>query len=313
MNTKNEIKKIIDNEIHQLKNLSESITNDFEMLVETILASSSLVILTGLGKSGHIARKISATFNSTGSRSSFIHPSEASHGDLGLLNSGDILICISNSGETDELKNILIYAKRLGIKTAGVSSAENSYLIRNVDFKLILPKFKEADRFGIVPSTSCTATLIIGHAIAISVMHSKKIGKDRFSLCHPGGSLGLELARLQDVMCTGDRLPIVQPDSTIKETLLVMTSKGFGAAIVADNDRLVGIITDGDLRRNLRDFEHQKAIDLASKNPIKCPPSTIVQEAVKIMNDRKITSLIITTDDNKPVGLVHLHDLIKGY
>ena len=303
-------KNIIEKEIKGLKALKSSLNKDFSDAVELILENKKNVIITGLGKSGYIARKISSSFKSIGISSLYLHPSEASHGDLGIIDKGDILIVVSNSGETDEILDIINFAVLKGIKIISITSNTNGILSRNSNLVLKLPKHDEADKLKIIPTTSTTMALAIGDALCCAVLNYKKFDKSSFKKFHPGGKLGKNLKTLSDIMSKD--LPIVHINETLSEAILIMTEKKYGCVIVCDlKGKIKGIITDGDLRRSFKKglnyLNTSKIKDIMNSKPIMVRKDILVTTAINLMNKKSITSLIVS-DKVKPIGIVNLRE-----
>ena len=305
-------KKVLQTEADALEILKNELPNDFSHLVKLILSLNGRVIVSGVGKSGHIGNKIAATLASTGTPAFFIHATEASHGDLGMITENDLCLLISNSGETSEIFDILTHARRFNIPVATISSNSESTLVKSADFKLCLPVVDEACPIGMAPTTSTTMMLALGDALAVVLMEAKKFNTENFKVFHPGGKLGAKMMTVSQVMHKSDTLPLVKTETSMKETLLTMSSKGFGiAAVVNEVGFLVGVITDGDLRRNINDLMSKNAGNIASLSPITLLGETFVVDALNLMQDRKITAVIITSAENKPVGILHIQDLLK--
>ncbi|MDA9671934.1 KpsF/GutQ family sugar-phosphate isomerase [Paracoccaceae bacterium] len=305
-------KKVLQTEADALEILKNALPNDFSDLVKLILSLNGRVIVSGVGKSGHIGNKIAATLASTGTPAFFIHATEASHGDLGMITENDLCLLISNSGETSEIFDILTHARRFNIPVATISSNSESTLVKSADFKLCLPVVDEACPIGMAPTTSTTMMLALGDALAVALMEAKKFNTENFKVFHPGGKLGAKMMTVSQVMHKSDTLPLVKTETSMKETLLTMSSKGFGiAAVVNEVGFLVGVITDGDLRRNINDLMSKNAGNIASLSPITLLGETFVVDALNLMQDRKITAVIITSAENKPVGILHIQDLLK--
>ena len=299
-------------EVEAVGLLSSRVDQQFSIACETILACQGRVIVTGMGKSGHIGNKIAATLASTGTPAFFIHATEASHGDLGMITENDLCLLISNSGETSEIFDILTHARRFNIPVATISSNSESTLVKSADFKLCLPVVDEACPIGMAPTTSTTMMLALGDALAVALMEAKKFNTENFKVFHPGGKLGAKMMTVSQVMHKSDTLPLVKTETSMKETLLTMSSKGFGiAAVVNEVGFLVGVITDGDLRRNINDLMSKNAGNIASLSPITLLGETFVVDALNLMQDRKITAVIITSAENKPIGILHIQDLLK--
>ena len=305
-------KKVLQTEADALEILKNELPNDFSHLVKLILSLNGRVIVSGVGKSGHIGNKIAATLASTGTPAFFIHATEASHGDFGMITENDLCLLISNSGETSEIFDILTHARRFNIPVATISSNSESTLVKAADFKLCLPVVDEACPIGMAPTTSTTMMLALGDALAVALMEAKKFNTENFKVFHPGGKLGAKMMTVSQVMHKSDTLPLVKTETSMKETLLTMSSKGFGiAAVVNEVGFLVGVITDGDLRRNINDLMSKNAGNIASLSPITLLGETFVVDALNLMQDRKITAVIITSAENKPIGILHIQDLLK--
>ena len=305
-------KKVLQTEADALETLKNDLPNDFSDLVKLILNLNGRVIVSGVGKSGHIGNKIAATLASTGTPAYFVHATEASHGDLGMITEKDLCLLISNSGETSEIFDIVAHARRFSIPVATISSNTESTLVKAADFKLCLPVVEEACPIGMAPTTSTTMMLALGDALAVALMEAKNFNTENFKVLHPGGKLGAKLMMVSQVMHKSDALPLVETQTSMKETLLTMSSRGFGiAAVVNEKDFLVGVITDGDLRRHINDLMSKTAGEIASLSPITVVRETFVVDALKLMQENKITVLIVTSAENKPVGILHIQDLLK--
>lgn len=306
-------RNVLSAEAKALEILSRSIPADLESAVNVILVATGRVIVSGIGKSGHVARKISATLASTGTPSYFVHPAEASHGDLGTITQEDVCLFLSNSGETSELGDILAYTRRFSIPLIAISSRANSTIMRSADYRLLLPNVPEACPNGMAPTTSTTMMMALGDALAIALMEARGFAAEDFRDFHPGGQLGAQMARAGELMHGGDTLPLVRPDSPMSEALLTMSSKGFGIVIVTDDDgRLAGVITDGDLRRNMQDLMSHKAGEVATASPTVIQPDMLAASALALMNQRKISVLPVVDIALRPVGIVHIHDLLRA-
>lgn len=299
-------------EAQALEALAEALPEDLPRAVEAILAAPGRVIVCGVGKSGHVGRKISATLASTGTPSYFVHAAEASHGDLGMITEGDLVLLISNSGETAELSDVLAYARRFGIPVIGISSRAGSTLMRASDYKLLLPNRPEACPIGMAPTTSTTMALALGDALAVALMTARGFQPEHFRDFHPGGKLGAQLMRVSELMHSGDDLPLVQADTPMSETLLVMSAKGFGLAAVIEADQLVGVVTDGDLRRNMQGLMTHTAGEIATRAPKTVTETTLAARALGVMNDAKISALLVVNDRGTPVGVLHIHDCLNA-
>jgi arabinose-5-phosphate isomerase len=280
--------------------------------VETIRGSQGRLIVTGMGKSGHVARKLAATFASTGTPAFFVHPSEASHGDLGMIQDEDVILALSWSGETAELKNILDYAKRRNIALVGMTSDANSTLGRAADVVVALPQAREACPHNLAPTTSSLMQLAMGDALAVALLESRGFSAQQFHVLHPGGKLGALLKFARDVMRTSEALPIAHLGSPMAEAVVEMSTKGVGCVGIVDGrGQLCGIITDGDLRRHMRPGLTESSVDeIMTKHPKTCRPDQLVSEIIEALNSAKITAMFVV-EGNKPVGVVHLHDLLR--
>jgi len=307
-----EAKKVLKIEIESIKTLNSSFNDSFYNIVNTIFNTSGRIIVTGMGKSGHIANKISATLSSTGTPSHFVHPTEASHGDLGSIAENDCILVFSNSGQSKELNDIINYAKRFDVLLLSISSNKNSFLSKKSDHSLIFKKPIEACPLNLAPTSSTTMSLIIGDAIAITLLKMRGFKKSNFSNFHPGGNLGKDLVKLSEIMHNKLMLPLVDENDLMSKALIVMTKKSFGCVGVIDNKRnLVGIITDGDLRRNMNSaIINKKTKMIMTANPQFISSETLVGEAINFMNKKKITSLFVCKK-TKPIGIVHIHDLLR--
>tara|TARA_Y100001970_G_scaffold40726_1_gene50208 strand:- start:7051 stop:8007 length:957 start_codon:yes stop_codon:yes gene_type:complete len=308
----NRAKKTLSTEVKELKNLSKIFNNNFFKAVMILSKVKGRVIVTGVGKSAHIGSKISATLASTGTPSYLIHATEASHGDLGGITKNDCILAISNSGETSELKNIISYRKRFDIPMISISSNAKSTLYKNSTVGIVYKKPIEACPHNLAPTSSTTIMLVIGDCIAMSLLELKGFKSSQFKSFHPGGNLGKDLQKINEIMHTGSALPLAKESERMTTTLIKMTKKSFGCVGVINNKKkLIGIITDGDLRRNMNDnLFNLKACDLMTKKPTTGDKNMIVGEALNIMNNKKITSLFIC-EQNKPIGIIHIHDLLR--
>lgn len=304
--------KALSDEIEGLSLLKEFFNSDFEKAVDAIFNSKGKVVVTGVGKSGHIGRKISATLSSTGTPSYFIHPTEASHGDMGMIEEKDIILAISWSGETTELGNIVKYALENKIKLIGLSSNKESHLAKSSNIALNIPMVEEACPNGLAPTTSTTMQLVIGDAIAISLLNIRDFNKDNFRSLHPGGQLGAALAVVKDVMHSGESLPTIDIGSPMSEALIKISEKGFGCIGVISNNSLEGIITDGDLRRHMGpEILNNKVESIMTKRPQMVSSKLLVSDALKLINNLGIQGLFVTDNGKTPVGFVNFHDLIR--
>jgi len=308
----NSAKRVIENELEGLKALIEHFPQDFEKVVDLILQNKGRLILSGIGKSGYIANKIAASCASTGTPAIYIHPAEASHGDLGMIHRDDIVMLLSNSGETNEIMDMISYCKRFHIPIIAVTMKTESMLALASDYLLNIPQLEEASALS-APTTSSLLMLALGDALMVSVYEAKGFTKDDYKLLHPGGKIGANLKKVMDLMHSGGALPMVHMDAKMSEVLITMSQKGFGVAAVVDaQDHLQGIITDGDLRRHMNDnIVNMSAVEIMTKGPKATSPSMLAIEALAIMNDNNITSLLVL-DDAKLVGIIHIHDILRA-
>jgi arabinose-5-phosphate isomerase len=305
-------RQVVTDEARALDALAESLNEDFAEAVQLILQATGRIIISGIGKSGHIGHKIAATLASTGTPAYFVHPAEASHGDLGMVSKDDVVLAISNSGEAPELVNLLAFTRRFGIPLIGLSSKPESTLMKQADVHLLIPSMGEACGFGMVPSISTTLTLAMGDALAIALMKHRDFKPEDFRAFHPGGKLGAQLSTVRDLMHAD--LPVVRSGTSMSEALLVMSQKSFGVVGVTDDaDRLLGIVTDGDLRRNMDGLLNKTTDEVMTRDPLTIAPNAMAEEAVGIMNDRKITSLFVDDPDadGQAQGLLHIHDCLR--
>lgn len=308
-------RQVASDEAHALEALAESFDERFAEAARLILSATGRVIVSGIGKSGHIGHKIAATLASTGTPAHFVHPAEASHGDLGMLSKGDVVLAISNSGEAPELANLLAFTRRFGIPLIGLSSKPQSTLMTQADVHLQIPAMGEACGYGIVPSISTTLTLAMGDALAIAIMKHRDFRPENFRDFHPGGKLGAQLSKVSDLMHSGEALPLVTSATAMSETLIEISQKGFGVAgVIDENKLLLGIITDGDLRRHMEGLLQNDASAVMTPAPTTIAPTALAEEALAIMNQRKITCLFVTDpeDNDKVKGLLHIHDCLRA-
>ena len=308
----NRAKKTLSTEIKEIQNLSKIFNNTFYNAVILLSKVKGRVIVTGIGKSAHIGNKISATLSSTGTPSYFIHATEASHGDLGGIKKNDCILAISNSGETSELNNIINYSKRFDIPLISISSNSKSVLNKNATIGIVYNKPIEACPLNLAPTSSTTISLVIGDCIAMSLLELKGFKSSQFKKFHPGGNLGKDLKKISEIMHIGKSLPLAKEKDKMTKTLITMTKKSFGCIGVINNSKkLVGIITDGDLRKNMNSkLFNLTASELMTKNPATGDANMLVGEALNIMNKKKITNLFIC-EKNKPIGIIHVHDLLR--
>ncbi|AYF02955.1 KpsF/GutQ family sugar-phosphate isomerase [Paracoccus yeei] len=302
-------RRVIRTEIDGLQALAAGLDDSFDRAIEIILAARGRVVVSGMGKSGHVGRKIAATLASTGTPAQFVHPGEASHGDLGMVTENDVALVLSNSGETPELADLIAHTRRFSIPLIGVASRPGSTLLRQSDVALVLPAAPEACGSGIVPTTSTTMTMALGDALAIALMEHRKFTPEHFRTFHPGGKLGAKLSRVGDLMHRD--IPLVAEGAPMSEALLVISQKGFGVTGVTDaQGALSGIITDGDLRRHMQGLLDLRAEQVMTRGPRTISPDKLAEEALAQMQDRKITSLFAVEGD-RPVGLLHIHDFLR--
>jgi arabinose-5-phosphate isomerase len=300
-------------EIEGLKALLASLDGPFIEAVETLGRAEGRIVVTGMGKSGHVARKIAATLASTGSPSQYVHPGEASHGDLGMITASDVVLALSWSGETAELSSIISHAKRFAIPLIAMTAEAESALGRAGDVALILPRAEEACPNKLAPTTSTTMQLALGDALAIALLEKKGFSARDFKVFHPGGKLGAMLAHVREIMHVGDELPLTGPETPMSEVLLLMSQKSLGCAGIVDGaGKLTGMITDGDIRRHSSgDLLSRKAGEVMNPSPKTVGPDMLASEAVKLLNEKKITSLFVV-EGGRPVGVVHIHDFLKA-
>lgn len=309
-------RSVIRAEADALNTLADGLDDQFRAAIDLLVNAKGRVIVTGIGKSGHIARKIAATLASTGAPAQFVHPAEASHGDLGMVTRNDVVLAISNSGEAPELANMIAFSRRFDIPLIGITKAPESALGSQCDVVLRLPDLGEACGTGVVPTISTTMTLAMGDALAVALMKHRAFTAEHFREFHPGGKLGALLMRVRDLMHSGDAMPLVTLETPMKDALIEISQKGFGVVGVTDaTGSLAGIITDGDLRRHMSDrFLHLTAQDVMTTSPRTIDPDVLAQEAVGIMNGqdggRSVTCLFVTADKT-PLGLIHIHDCLR--
>lgn len=308
-------KSVIRQEAAALHQLADGLDGNFDAAVGLLLKTEKRVIVTGIGKSGHVARKVAATLAATGSPAFFIHPAEAAHGDLGMLMPGDCLLAFSNSGATPELSSIIAHASRLSIPIISVASRLDSPLARQADVHLSLPRIDEACPVRIAPTTSTTMMLALGDALAIAVMRLRGITRHDLALLHPGGNIGRRLMPVDQMIQRDAPLPLVHADTKMRDVVLEMTSVGKGVAgVVDETGHLIGIITDGDLRRSFDRIAIATARDIMTQEPITIPSGTTLEDAYVLLNDAKITVAFVMAQDDpgRPVGVLHIHDLALG-
>ena len=292
--------------------LEGDMRDPFEEACTMIAGARGRVIVSGMGKSGHIGAKIAATLASTGTPAFFVHPAEASHGDLGMITPQDVVIALSWSGETAELRSIVFYSRRFKVPLIAITSRADSTLAHSADIALVLPRVEEACPHGLAPTTSTLIQHALGDALAIALLERRGFTADEFANFHPGGSLGANLAHVRDVMHTGERVPLAPVGTLMREALLLISNKGFGClGIVDELGNLVGIVTDGDLRRHLTGDIFERAVeDVMTPDPKVIEPDALVASALEVLNSAAITALLVV-ENEKPVGIVHMHDLLK--
>ena len=307
-------------QISELRKINKIFNKSFVQAVDLIANCKGKVIAAGIGKSGLIARKVSATLSSVGISSFFLNPSEANHGDLGQIDKRDLLLIFSYSGNTSEIANMLYYANRFNIKIIGVASKKDSLLLKASDVKLLLPQVKESDPTGMVPTTSTSITLLLGDCLAIALMNKMSFSKERFKVFHPGGNIGQTLLQVKDIMITGNKLPVVNVNKSIYDAIKIINSKKLGLVVVMKKNNVNGILTDGDARRGIKYYskdDHLKKF--MTPNPLFISETAPASKALSLMNDRKITSLLVASEKDynkgkktkKLKGIVHIHSLLQ--
>ena len=305
-------KFVIKTEGAALLKLGSDLPKDFSRTIEVILNTKGRVVVSGVGKSGHVGRKIAATFASTGTPASFVHATEASHGDLGMITADDFCLLISNSGETSELNDILAHTRRFGIVTAVISSSLNSSLMQAADFKLLLTDAPEACTIGMAPTTSTILTMALGDALAVSLMEQRDFKPDDFKVLHPGGNLGLQMLTVSQLMRSKSEMAIVKDDLPMSDVISSMTETGFGVAVLVDRKGILsGVITDGDLRRNINQILTLSPRDIATLNPTSVKPDDLVSVALEKMEKFKVYAIVVEEED-RPVGLLRMHDVLRS-
>ncbi len=308
-------REVIRAEAAALTTLADTLDARFRDAIDLLLNSRGRVIVTGIGKSGHIARKIAATLASTGTPAQFVHPAEASHGDLGMITSADVVLAISNSGEAPERANLIAYSRRFDIPLLGITKNPGSSLGRQCDVIIELPSLGEACGTGVVPSISTTMTLAVGDALAIALMKHRDFTPENFRDFHPGGKLGAQLSRVGDLMHTGDAIPLVREETPMPDALRVIGQKGFGVVAVTDADGMLqGIITNGDIGRHLDKLNGATAREIMTRSPVTIAPGALAEKAVSVMNDREITCLLVVDPETagRVSGLIHIHDCLRA-
>jgi arabinose-5-phosphate isomerase len=305
--------RVLKQEADALVRLARELDDRVARALDILVGVTGRVVVTGMGKSGHIARKIAATFASTGTPALFVHPAEASHGDLGMVTEGDAVVALSNSGETFELADIVSHTRRWSIPLIAITSKADSTLGAAADITLPLPKVGEAGSMAIAPTTSTTMMLALGDALAVALLELKGFSTDDFRALHPGGKLGQKLLRVADLMHVGKELPLIDVEAGMQEALLEMTAKTYGCVGATDGDGvLVGIITDGDLRRHMNgDLMHRAVREVMTEHPRTIRAGALAAEALHVMNEKSITSLFVL-EDGRPVGIVRMHDCLRA-
>ena len=305
-------RKVLKDESEGIELLKDFFDDNFSLAVKKIIEIKGKVIVTGVGKSGHIGKKISATLSSTGTPSYFVHPTEASHGDMGMVGNEDIIFAISWSGETSELGDIIHFSKENKIGLISLTSSSDSLLSQSSDIALVLPTATEACPNGLAPTTSTTMQLIVGDAIAICLLNERGFDKDKFKSLHPGGQLGAALLTLKDIMHKEDSIPLLQSGTNMSEVLINISEKGFGCAGVVKENKLIGIVTDGDLRRHMGPELLSKSVDeIMNLKPKTVSENMLASEALSLINQLGIQGLFIINENHNPIGFVHFHDLIR--
>lgn len=308
-------RRVILSEAEALSELAGTLDGSFSDAVELLAQTTGRVIVSGIGKSGHVGRKIAATLASTGKPAHFVHPAEASHGDLGMMAVNDSALVLSNSGETAELADILAYTKRFGIPLVGIAGNRDSILIRQADVGIVIPNAIEAGEIRMIPTVSTTMMLAVGDAIAVSLMEHRSFTPELFREFHPGGMLGARLSTVRDLMHTGDAVPLVSGDTVMTEALIEMSRKGFGVAgICSEDGRLEGVITDGDLRRHMDGLLDNRASQVMTRNPVTIASGELAATAVGLMNERMVTCLfaVDSPGSGRVEGILHIHDCLRA-
>jgi arabinose-5-phosphate isomerase len=310
-------KRVLRIEADAIIGLTEKLDSNFEKTIDIIFNSKGRVVVTGMGKSGLVGKKIAATLASTGTPAFFLHPAEAGHGDLGMVTSDDVIIAISNSGETEELAGLIPFLKRFNVNLIAMTGNPNSTLARSSDVNLDISVKEEACPLGVVPTASTTAALAMGDAIAVALLTKRGLKEEDFAFFHPGGSLGKKLfIKVKDLMHIDDALPVVSPDTPMTKALMEISSKRLGVTIVVDSDKkILGIITDGDLRRGIekwgKSFFDMKAGEAMTKNPRTVFEDELAVKALSIMESKSITSLVVPNGEGRAKGIIHLHDILR--
>ena len=313
-----EAQRVIRAEAAALESLASSLSSAFSSAVDLILRAEGRTVVSGMGKSGHVGRKIASTFASTGTPAQFVHPAEASHGDLGMLTADDVAVVLSNSGETPELEDLVSHTRRYEIPLIAIATGTENALMRAADVALSLPEGEEACPFGLAPTTSTTSSLALGDSLAIAVMQRRRFTPQNFRMLHPGGRLGTRLLTVGDLMHVGESLPLVGEAAPMSEALLTMSAKGFGVTGVVDQDgALVGVISDGDIRRKMDGLLARTAGDVATRTPKVIAPDALAAEALQFMNAGPVLCLFVIQGTKLhggpfPIGLLHIHDCLRA-
>ncbi len=306
-----EARQVLRDEAYALQVLADGLGDSFERTVDCLLGIRGRIAVTGMGKSGHVARKIAATLASTGSPAYFIHPAEASHGDLGMMTPDDAVIAISNSGNTAELTDIVLYASQNNMPLIAITRNADSFLGKHCDYLLLQPQLHEACPLDCAPTTSTTVQMALGDALAMCLLTARGFRKEDFRRFHPGGSLGQKLSLVRDLMHTGDAMPLLSPDAPMMDVLAEMTRKGFGCVGVVEGETLVGIITDGDLRRHMGPhILESRARELMTRNPVCVSADALSAKAQGVMEEKKITCVFVVDDAHRPLGILSMHDIL---
>lgn len=309
-------RRVLRLEAAALEATAAALDGRFDTAVQLLAGTTGRVVVSGMGKSGHIGRKIAATFASTGTPAQFVHPGEASHGDLGMIIRGDSVLALSNSGETAELGDLVAHARRFGIPLISIVGRAGSTLARDSDVALILPAAQEACPLGLAPTTSTTMQLALGDALAVALLERRGFGPEDFRVFHPGGKLGARLSRVADLMHGPDELPLATPETPMADALVAMTAKRFGCLGITDGaGRLIGIVTDGDLRRALQPggaLLTQRAGEVMTRQPRSIRADALAAEALRVMNEGSITTLFVVGEGGRPSGILHIHDLLRA-
>jgi arabinose-5-phosphate isomerase len=300
-----------------IRDLGDALNGDFSLAIDIILAIKGRVVVSGMGKSGHVGRKIAATLASTGTPALFIHPAEASHGDLGMVTRSDGLLMLSNSGETAELSDLITHAKRISVPLIGIASKPDSALLQAADVALVLPKSREACPMGLAPTTSTTLMLVLGDALAVALMERRGFSTDQYRDLHPAGALGKALIRVSDLMHTGDEVPLVSENAAMQDLVIVLAKRRFGCVGITDKKgALIGIVTDGDLGRHMdRTLLDRRPASLMTPDPKTIATDQLAAEALTFMNEKKISQLFVLdrkSKSKKPVGILHMHDILRA-